>query len=150
MTRVTSGGSSRKNHVDRGVSVAVEATLIIPVLVLFVALVVVLARDCLAQQSIGAAASQAARAASLERSGGAARDAAESAVTAALADAGDLCSSHRISVDLAALTAPPGTPSAVSVTVTCVVSYGLTLPGFPQERTWVETRTSPVDTWRGR
>ena len=135
---------------QRGFAVAIEATLIIPVLVLFVALVVVLARDSLAQQSIGAAASQAARAASLERSGAAARQSAEATASAALADAGINCASHNISMDLSGLTAPIGTPSAVSVTLTCVLEYGVTFPGFPQQRTWVETRTSPIDTYRGR
>ena len=135
---------------ERGHAVAVEATIIIPALVLFVALVIVLARDSLAQQAVGASASQAARAASLERSPGSARAAAASAAGSALVDAGLFCRSRQITVDTAALNAALGDPSSVSVTVTCVVVHDVALPGFPQQRRISETRTSPVDTYRGR
>ena len=129
---------------------AIEATIIIPALVLFVALVIVLARDTLAQQAVGSSASQAARAASLERSPGTARAAAESAAGSALVDAGVSCRTQQISVDTSALSARLGDPSSISVTVTCVVEHDLGLPGFPRERRISETRTSPVDTYRGR
>ena len=129
---------------------AIEATIIIPALILFVALVIVLARDTLALQAVGAAASQAARAASLERSPGNARAAATSTADSALIDAGVSCNRQQITVDTSALSAPPGVPSAVSVTVTCVVVHDVALPGFPRERMVQETRTSPVDTYRGR
>lgn len=135
---------------ERGHAAAVEAAVILPVLVLFVALVIVLARDALTQQAIGAAASQAARAASLERSTTSARTSAESAAGFALGDAGVSCAQQSVAVDASGLRAPLGTPSSVSVTVTCVVSYGVALPGFPHQRRWSETRTSPVDTYRGR
>ena len=137
-------------RLERGHSVAVEAAIILPVLVLFVALVVILARDALAQQAIGAAASQAARAASLERSTAAAQSSAQSVAGSALGDAGIACTQHSITVDASGLRGPLGSQSSVSVTVTCVVSYGVSLPGFPQQRRWSETRTSPVDTYRGR
>ncbi len=135
---------------QRGHAVAIEATIIIPVLVLFVALVIVLARDSLTQQAVGAAASQAARAASLERSTGAAQDAAASAAASSLHDAGILCTGQQVLVNTAALVAPLGTPASISVTVTCVVEFDVTIPGFPQQRRLSETRTSPVDTYRGR
>lgn len=129
---------------------AVEAAIILPVLILFVALVIVLARDALAQQAIGGAASQGARAASLERSTASARASAESVAEAALSDAGVVCAQQSVTVDVSGLRAPLGTPSSVSVTVICVVSYEVDLPGFPRQRRWSETRTSPVDTYRGR
>ena len=135
---------------DRGHAMAVEAAIILPVLILFVALVIVLARDALAQQAVGAAASQAARAASLERSTASARTSAGSSAESALSDAGIHCTQQSVSVDASGLRAPLGTPSSVSVTVSCVVSYGVDLPGFPHERRWSETRSSPVDTYRGR
>ncbi len=129
---------------------AIEATIIIPALVVFVALVIVLARDALAQQAVGASASHAARAASLERSPGAARAAAESAAGEALRDAGISCSSRGITVDTSGLSAALGDPSSVAVTVTCVIEHDVVLPGFPRERRISEMRISPVDTYRGR
>ncbi len=129
---------------------AIEATIIIPALVLFVALVILLARDALVQQAVGASASQAARAASLERSAGAAREAAESAAGSGLSDADISCASQRITVETSALRAAPGDPAAISVTVTCIVEHDFGLPGFPQHRRVSQTRTSPVDTYRGR
>ncbi|MGV8847397.1 pilus assembly protein [Tessaracoccus sp.] len=135
---------------ERGHALAIEAAIIFPALVLFVALVIVLAREEVTQQAVGAAASQAARAASLERSAQVARTAAESAAGSALADAGAPCSQQLISVDASGLRAPLGTPSFVSVTVTCVLEHDLGFPGFPQHRRMSETRTSPVDTHRGR
>jgi len=141
---------SRQAHSDRGYAIAIEATIIIPALVLFVALVIVLARDTLAQQAVGASASQAARAASLERSPDSARAAAASVAGSALVDAGVSCRTQQVTVDTSALSAPPGDPSSISVTVTCVVVHDVGLPGFPQQRRVSETRTSPVDTYRGR
>ncbi|RMB60116.1 pilus assembly protein [Tessaracoccus antarcticus] len=129
---------------------ALEAAVIIPVIVLFVGLVIILASDALAQQAVGAAASQAARAASLERSPQAARRAAESAVGAALSDSNVACREQSVSVDTAGLRAPRGTPARVTVTVTCVVAYDVSFPGFPEQRRMTQTRFSPVDTYRGR
>lgn len=150
MTRLHGHPSTACNGAQRGHAVAIEATIIIPVLVLFVALVIVLARDSLTEQAVGAAASQAARAASLERSRAAAHDAAASAAASSLSDAGISCTGQHILVDTAALVAPLGTPASISVTLTCVIEYDLTLPGFPQQRRLSGTRTSPVDTYRGR
>lgn len=141
---------SKGTQSERGYALAIEATIIIPALVLFVALVIVLARDTLALQAVGSSASQAARAASLERSPGSALAAATSIADSALRDAGVSCRSQQISVDTSALSAPVGHPSAISVTVTCVVVHDVRMPGFPPERTVSETRTSPVDTYRGR
>lgn len=140
----------KRTESERGHTVAIEATVIIPALVLFVALVIVLARDTLALQAVGASASQAARAASLERTPGSARAAATTVAGAALIDAGVSCGSRQVTVDTSALNAPPGDASSISVTVTCVVVHDVALPGFPQQRRVSETRTSPVDTYRGR
>ena len=135
---------------ERGLATAVEAVLIIPALALFVGLVFVLARDALAEQGVGAAASQAARAASLERTVSEARRSAELTATVALREGGPGCREQSVSVDAAGLLAPIGSPARVSVTVSCTVEHELTLPGFPRSRTITETRQSPVDTYRGR
>lgn len=149
------GGPSRrlfrKRGLDeRGHAVAIEAAIILPVLVLFAALVIVLASETLAHQSVGGAASQAARAASLERSPATARGAAESVAGAALRDANVACTERHVTVDVTGLVAPLGTPSSVSVTVVCTLVHDVALPGFPQQRRVSETRSSPVDSYRGR
>lgn len=135
---------------QRGSAVAIEATIIIPALVLLVGLVILLARDALTQQAIGSAASQAARAASLERSPHTARLAADSAAASALEDADVSCGRRQIMTNTAGLSAPLGIPASVSVTVSCHVPVDIALPGFPQHRKFSETRQSPVDTYRGR
>lgn len=131
-------------------AVSVEAAIVIPALILFVGLVMVLARDALAQQSVGTAAAQAARSASIERTAGQARSAALATVDAALRDSNTECTRRAVSVDVSAMAAPLGTPARVSVTVTCTVVHGFGLPGFPDEHTISQTRESPVDTYRGR
>lgn len=138
----------RRGH--RGSAVAIEATLIIPALVLFVALVVLLARDAFTEQTVGGAASQAARAASLERSPAQARAAANSAADSSLHDAGVVCVERNVQADVSGLSAPPGQPSTISVTVSCVIRHDVTLPGFPPTRRVTQTRTSPIDTYRTR
>lgn len=140
----------RATRSGRGHAVALEAAIILPALILMVALVIALARVALAEQAVGAAASQAARAASLERSPQSGHRAAEAAVEAALLDADIGCGSRIVVVDAAGLSAPLGTPSSVSVAVTCVISYDVSIPGFAGTTTVAVTRTSPVDTYRGR
>lgn len=138
------------HHRERGHAVSLEAAVILPAMMLLVALVIVLAKDALAHQAVGAAASQAARAASLERSPSPGRTAAETVVDNALADAGIICSEQSVDVDMAGMSAPLGTPSTVSVSVTCLISHELSPPGFPRTTLVSATRASPVDTYRGR
>lgn len=131
-------------------AVAVEAALVIPALVLFVGLVIVLAQGMLIDQAVGAAASQAARAASLERTPADARSAAQSVAAASLADTRANCLTSSVDVDAAGLAAPLGTPGRVEVVVTCTINHEVGLPGFPATRTITASATSPVDTYRGR
>lgn len=135
---------------QRGLSGAVEAAIILPVLAMFIGLVVVVARDALAGQAVASAAAHGARAASVERSASAAVPAAESVVQNSLDEAGVDCITASTAVDAAGLTAPIGARASVSVTVTCQVDFGVTFPGFPSSRSITETRTSPVDTYRSR
>lgn len=140
--------SDRRQRDERGQMVAVEAALILPVLLLIVGLVIVLGRDALAEQAVGSAAATAARAASIERTTSEATAAAQSAATLALGEANVTCASQSISVDAGALNSPAGMPAAVVVTVICEVIHDVTLPGFPGTTTVTATRTSPVDTYR--
>lgn len=135
---------------QRGMAVSIEAAVVIPALILFVGLVVILARDALAQQAVGAAAAQAARSASIERTVADAREAAAASAEAALRDGNVECAEQAVSLDARGLTAALGAQARVSVTVTCTVTHQFGFPGFPSEHTIVQTRESPVDTYRGR
>lgn len=135
---------------ERGSAVAVEATLVIPALVLFVALVILLARVSLTDQAVTSAAAEAARAASMERTVAEATSAATTVAASALTESGVGCVEHLVSVDASGITALIGQPATVEVTVTCTIRHDLAFPGFPPTRTVVTTMTSPVDTYRGR
>ena len=130
--------------------VAVETALILPVLLGMVGLLIVLASSAQASMAVGSAASQAARAASLERDAAAAVTAARTIATSTLTESGIECRSHTVSVNAGGLNAPLGAVASVSVTVTCTVDFGVGLPGFPDTRTLTATKTSPVDTYRSR
>lgn len=135
---------------ERGSSPAIEATLVIPAMVVLVGLVILLARGVIADQTVAAAASQAARAASIERTVAGAEAAALLALDASLADSGTSCIERSVSVDASALAAPMGTPASVRVHLSCTLHHGVTLPGLPPTRTVSATGTSPVDTHRSR
>jgi len=136
---------------ERGLAVSVEAAVVLPVLVLFIGLLLTLARVALAEQQVGAAAAAGARAASLERSEPRAGDAAREAVTAALAQRGLTCTSHRVRVDAAAVARPIGQRGSVSVLVSCAVGLSdVSLPFVPGSVDVTAERRSPVDPLRGR
>lgn len=130
--------------------VAVETAIILPVLLLIVGLLVVLAGMQLTQQAVTSAASQAARAASIERDPGTAAASARRVAAASLAESGVECLSSDVGVATAGLSAPVGVPSSVSVTVRCEAEFGVALPGFPASRMLTATQSSPVDTYRSR
>jgi Flp pilus assembly protein TadG len=130
---------------DRG-SITVEITLFAPCLVLLLVFVAVLIhRGVDARLRLDDAAHQAARAASIERTGPAAASAAQSTATAALADAGVVCNSVNVATDTSGLV--PG--GMVSVTVTCSVDLtDADLLGGPSQKVLSATASEPVDTWR--
>ena len=135
---------------QRGMMVAVETAIILPVLLGVVGLLIVLATHALAQMTVTSAASQAARAASIERDTATATSSARAVAASTLVESGTACRTSSVTVNTAGLRAPLGSPASVAVTVTCTVDFGVGLPGFPQTRTLTATKTSPVDTYRSR
>ncbi|NHB83649.1 pilus assembly protein TadE [Tessaracoccus sp. HDW20] len=134
---------------QRGLAVSVEAAVVLPVLVLFIGLLLTLARIALAEQSVGAVAAAGARAASLERSQAHAGNAAREAVAASLAQHGLTCADHEVEIDAAAISLAPGQRGSVRVSVTCVVDLSdVTLPFMPGSLTVDADRRSPVDPLR--
>jgi Flp pilus assembly protein TadG len=136
---------------DRG-SVAIEAALTVPVLIALILLSIAGARLQLAGQKTDAAAQAAARAASLERSPGKGRGAAQRAAEDALSGEQQACSSVSVRADTSGLAVPVGQVSAVTVTVSCRVPVGdlVLFGGGPGIRTVTSSFTSVVDAYRGR
>ncbi|RCH59643.1 pilus assembly protein [Streptomyces sp. SDr-06] len=136
---------------DQG-SVAVEAAIIVPVLIVLVLLFIAGARLSLAGQKTAAAAQAAARAASLARTPAAGSAAAQAAAADALASSGQVCSHTTVQAQVAGLAVPVGQMSTVMVTVSCTVPIGdlVLVGGGPGVRTVQATFTSIVDAYRGR
>ena len=132
-------------------SATIEAVILAPVVGLVVLLIVFGGRVAAAHQSVQTAASEAARAASLARAPGIAHEDAVTAARTSLTNQDLLCAGTDVVVDTSGLTAPVGTASAVSATVTCHVDLtDLGVPLLPGTRVVTATMTSAVDSHRTR
>lgn len=135
---------------ERGLSASVESSLILPALILFVGLLVSLARLAIADQQLEVAVASAARAASLERSSAAAQGAAAEAFSRALGERSLHCRSADLDVDTAGLGRSIGQFASVQVEARCVVGLGdVSLPFVPGAVTISAHGSSPVDPLRG-
>ncbi|WP_326549957.1 TadE/TadG family type IV pilus assembly protein [Micromonospora sp. NBC_01813] len=130
---------------DRGTSTT-EAALVTPLLVAVMLFVVLCGRLVSAQMDLDAAASAAARSASLARTDAAAHAAADHTARETLAARAVTC--QQVSVTVATGGLQPG--GAVTVTLACAVPLSdLALLSVPGTRTVTATATSPIDAWRG-
>lgn len=130
---------------DRG-SVAVETAVIAPALVFLLLLVVFAGRVAQAEGDVRRAASEAARAASLEQFPESATAEAERVVAANLSASGVVCGTLDVDVDTSAFS--PG--GSVSVTVRCSASMeDVTLLGVPGERQFLAESLEVIDRFRG-
>jgi len=130
---------------------SVEAVVILPVLVLFIGLLISLARLAIAEQSVGAAAAVAARSASLERSSSSAHSAALEAASRSLAQRHVACRTTDVAVDATEVGRALGQRATVEVEVQCLVELrDVSLPFVPGSVSVTAARTSPVDPLRGR
>lgn len=135
---------------ERG-SVTLEAVILIPAFLLFVALVIAGGRVAMARQGVQTAAAEAARQASIARTAGEATAKAHAGAQQTLADQQLQCRSSSVVTDTSGFAAPVGTPTSVSATVTCEVDLaGVAIPGLPGSLTITATFQSPLDTFRGR
>lgn len=135
---------------ERG-SVTLEAVILIPAFLLFVALVIAAGRVAVARQGVQTAAAEAARQASIARTAGEAITKAQAGARQTLADQQLQCLSSSVVTDTSGFAAPVGTPASVSATVTCQVDLaGVAIPGLPGSLTITASFQSPLDTFRGR
>ncbi|WP_019873108.1 TadE/TadG family type IV pilus assembly protein [Sporichthya polymorpha] len=139
---VDSGNDTGADDRERG-SIAVELVILAPLLIALLVLVVGLGRIAQTRGQVDAAASDAARAASLTRTAATAELAGENAARANL---GDRCQALDVHIDTTALR--PG--GEVAARVRCVISLArLGLAGFPGSRAFTATVHVPIDRYRG-
>jgi Flp pilus assembly protein TadG len=148
------GGTNRWR--DTGLA-SIELVILLPAFVLLTMLAAYLGRDNVAWTSVDAAAQDAARAASEQRTFDDAQTAATAAVKAALNAPGSPCVPNTATATVNKppdpFAAPVGKPSTVFVTVTCQVSLAdLAFPGLPipGSQTVSSTFASPLDVYRFR
>ncbi|MFE4088960.1 TadE/TadG family type IV pilus assembly protein [Streptomyces sp. YIM B13502] len=135
---------------DEG-SVAIEAAIVIPPLIMFVCLAIAGGRIVTSGSKIDAAAEDAAREASIHRTAASAQSAAQAAAAESLDDQGIACASSSVTIDTSGLSVPVGQVGTVAVTVTCTVNLSdLLLPGVPGAKSLTSTATSVVDQYRER
>ncbi|GAA1874130.1 TadE/TadG family type IV pilus assembly protein [Myceligenerans crystallogenes] len=136
----------RRPAVDDEGSASVEVVVLAPAFALLLGLVLLAGRVILATQAVETAAWDAARTASLTESEGVASRAEEVAM-ASLRNQDLDCAGSDVAVDTSHLAGEPGTPSSITVTVSCTVP----LWDLPFDR-WthrVEARaTAPTDQWK--
>jgi Flp pilus assembly protein TadG len=128
----------------------VEAAILAPVFILFLAGLLTGARIRSAGAAVTQAAADAARQASIARTPAQARTVATTSALATLRDKGLHCTPH-VSLDLSGFAQPVGRPATVSAQVTCTIQLSdVAAPGFPGSRTVTKVHRSPLDSFRGR
>ncbi|GIF74192.1 MULTISPECIES: hypothetical protein [Asanoa] len=131
-------------------SAALETVILAPPLLAFLALAVIGMRIEVAAGAIETAAHNAARAASISRSAAEAQANAEATANESLSNQGLSCDPVVV-VNTAQFARQVGTPAAVSVDITCRVSFAdIAAPGMPGARTVEASFTSPIDWYRAR
>jgi len=137
-------------------SVSVEMAILTPAFLLLMVFGIVGGRTAVAYNAVDLAAHDAARTASISRDAETAAVRAVAAALDTLAQQGLDCvdapgGGPVVSVDTSGFAVPVGQPAAVSVTVTCTVSFAdVALPGVPAQRRLTSTFVSPLDTYRSR
>jgi Flp pilus assembly protein TadG len=141
--RATAGRGEAGNAV-------VEAAILTPVFILFLAALLTGARIRSAGAAVTQAAADAARQASVARTPAQARSAATTSALATLRDKGLHCT-PQVSLDLSGFNQPVGRPGTVSARVTCTVQLAeVAAPGMPGSRTVTKVHRSALDPFRGR
>ena len=135
---------------ERGAA-TLELVIVVPALVIMLGLLIAGGRLWFAKSTVSGAAQSAARAASLERESGSAREAGVDAARASLDTGGLACGARNVSMDTSGFAVDVGRPATVRATVSCAVSFGdILLPGTPGSITVTRTAASALDTYRTR
>lgn len=129
---------------ERGAA-ATELVLVTPLLIVLLLFVVLAGRLALTRTDISGAARDAARAASIERTAGAARDAAQRSAESNLVRQGTRCDSLQVDTD----TTRFRSGGSVRVEISCTIPLGdLSLLAIPGSKTMTGGATEVIDTYR--
>ena len=129
-------------------SISMEAVIVIPAFLLFLALVVGVGRVSAVRGDLHAAAVNGARTASTQTTSVTGEQAGRKAIEAQLDREKVTCLHLDISLNTSALNLPPGQAGSVTATVTCVVPLAdLAIPGLPGQTTIRSSFTTPIDTY---
>jgi Flp pilus assembly protein TadG len=132
-------------------SLTIEFALLVPALVLLFGVIVGGARVWVARSTVEQIAGGAARSASLERTAGEAKQAANQVATVQAQAGGLRCQPLSITVATADFALPIGTPARVGVTVHCDVPLAdVLVPGWPGTVGVSASASSVLDRYRGR
>ena len=132
-------------------STTLELAIITPAALGLGALILLGGRIAIAQQTVQAAANDAARSASIARTAGAAHGDARSAANSSLNNQGLNCAERTVTVDTSGFGRPLGVPATVTADVTCRVNVGdIALPGLPGTIAVRGHAVSPIDQFRER
>ncbi|MEU2200138.1 TadE/TadG family type IV pilus assembly protein [Isoptericola sp. NPDC019482] len=149
MRRLVRTARRRLRSGERG-SAAIEAAVGVPAFLLLIGLVFAGGRVALAGQSVEAAATEAARSASIARTETEARSSAIAAAQRSLDEKGLNCTPG-VALDTSDFGNAVGVASSVSATVTCNLGVrDLAVPGLPGTIRISKTMESPIDTYRER
>lgn len=149
MTNHRCANRPRRLRGDGGNAV-VEAAILTPVFIMFIAGLLVAYRIMHAGDVVSQAAADAARQASIARTATQARNQATASALATLRQAGLHCT-PQVSLDLSGFTRPVGQPATVSANVTCRVRLSdVTAGAMPGSRSISKTHRSPLDVYRAR
>ncbi|WP_419708051.1 TadE/TadG family type IV pilus assembly protein [Promicromonospora sp. NFX87] len=140
----------RTPDTERG-DMAISTVMVTVVLTAFFLTAIAFGRVSLAEITVSAAASEAARSASLSRTVAQAQVNAEQAASSTLTNRDLKCSTTSVHTDLSAFRVPVGQPGTITTTVTCVVPLrDLGLAGLSSSRTITATGHSTLDAYRER
>lgn len=148
--------SARLNRLARRVALErgfgpVETAYVAPVVVVVLLLSMAAGRVSSATTALDSAAYQAARAASTERTSGAAQDSARATAQSVLSAQGLQCAPLEVQVDTSGFLVPAGEAAQVQVDITCAVPLGdLSVPGAPGTKIMTTRALSAIDAHRER
>lgn len=129
---------------------SIELAAALVALIMIIGALSIISRVTTADGLVAQATREAARAATLERSGPAAMAAAENTAGQVLTARELQCDPLDVTVDVSAFSTPPGTPGVVDVSVTCSIDlHDLPVPWVNQYTASAQA-SSVLDTYRER
>ena len=136
---------------ERGGASAIEAVLIVPLVMVFASLIWAGYRISVAEDAVSQAAGAAARAATISRTAAEARGDARDVASSSLSTSGLECTSTSVDVDTTGFSVAVGQPASVRVSVSCRAPLeDLLVPGLSGSRLLQASATSPLDRFRTR